>query len=131
MAKPKASFLTPLECDTCHRHLGWVYEWDLQGSYFYCNFCMQVMCDAEDIPYKGDGLMTCGDVDQDTSEYMPNGLPIPVIHDGQMTPEIRVHEPCFEVMCPDCGQIGCLGCMNPLGHVHVCGDEDWDDSNSG
>lgn len=29
----------PLACDKCGAHLGWVYECDLNGSYFYCDKC--------------------------------------------------------------------------------------------
>jgi hypothetical protein len=31
--------LGKLQCDLCGKHLGWVYEFDLNESYFYCDEC--------------------------------------------------------------------------------------------
>ena len=30
---------TPLQCAVCGTHIGYVYESDLNGSYFYCEQC--------------------------------------------------------------------------------------------
>ena len=33
--------ITPLHCDVCGKPFGWIYEFDVQGSYFVCNGCME------------------------------------------------------------------------------------------
>jgi peptide methionine sulfoxide reductase MsrB len=34
------SYYTELECDECGAHIGWVYDFDLEGSCFACDACM-------------------------------------------------------------------------------------------
>jgi hypothetical protein len=38
-ALQRCEHLEVLECDICDKVLGYVYDWDLQGNYFYCEEC--------------------------------------------------------------------------------------------
>lgn len=35
----KRGGLIKLSCDNCGKHIGWVYDFDLNGNYFYCDEC--------------------------------------------------------------------------------------------
>jgi len=32
--------VSELACDECGKHICWVYDFDLNGSYFYCDDCV-------------------------------------------------------------------------------------------
>ena len=39
--------LEVLECDACHTQIGWVYEFDMNGSYVFCEDCVKAAAAAE------------------------------------------------------------------------------------